>query len=176
MVEVMGPWARICCATDLSPASLTAAERAVALAEQLDAELTLVHVYYPPPARPDQLTALGKDAETYREEILGRERERARAWIAPLAPISGRPIHVAILGAAAGDDLARMVVNFAEGRAYDVLVIGTHARSGLGRLVLGSVAEHIIRLARVPVLVVHPGAAGAEETAEPDPESAVAPA
>ncbi len=148
----------------------------MALAEQLDADLTLVHVHYPPPARPGQSPVLGKDEEAYREQILGQQRERARAWIAPLAPLSGRPVHVAILGASSGDDLARLVVGFAEGRPYDVLVIGTHARSGLGRLMLGSVAEHIIRCAKVPVLVVHPGAAGAEETAELDPESAVAPA
>src|SRR5690606_6814628 len=48
----------------------------------------------------------------------------------------------------------------------DLIVIGTHGRQGLRRLIIGSVAEAIVRLASVPVLVVRPKA----ESAPPIPE------
>jgi len=41
-------------------------------------------------------------------------------------------------------------------RGYDLLLVGTHARTGLGRLLLGSVAERVVRLAPVPVIVLRP--------------------
>ncbi|MBI4339423.1 MAG: universal stress protein [Chloroflexi bacterium] len=51
---------------------------------------------------------------------------------------------------------ATEIVKCAKERDIDVIVISTHGRSGLGRLVFGSVAEQVIRDGRVPVLVINP--------------------
>jgi len=51
-------------------------------------------------------------------------------------------------------DTADGIVKCSEDFAADMIVIGTHSRSGLDRLLMGSVAEHVVRHATVPVLVV----------------------
>lgn len=49
------------------------------------------------------------------------------------------------------------IVATAREERCDLIVMSTHGRSGLGRILLGSVADYVIRHARCPVLVVHPG-------------------
>lgn len=85
---------------------------------------------------------------------------------------------------AAGLDAEAVLYDSVEGRVHelvvaeakkwpaDLIVIGTHGRRGVGRLVLGSSAEHVLRLSPVPVLLVRapePPAAPAQEAAEPKP-------
>jgi nucleotide-binding universal stress UspA family protein len=54
------------------------------------------------------------------------------------------------------DDVADVIFHIAHDRAIDLLVLGTHGRSGLPKLLLGSVAEKIIRRSPIPVLTVGP--------------------
>lgn len=51
-------------------------------------------------------------------------------------------------------DPATQIVQFAEDEGVDLIVMGTHGRTGLKHLLMGSVAEHVLRHARCPVLVV----------------------
>ena len=51
------------------------------------------------------------------------------------------------------------IVQAAEAEAADMVVVGAHGRTVVGRLLLGSVSEFLVRHARVPVLVVHPSEA-----------------
>lgn len=51
-------------------------------------------------------------------------------------------------------DAAAEIVRMAENRGVDMIVMGTHGRTGLAHVFLGSVAEKVVRTARVPVLVV----------------------
>lgn len=53
-----------------------------------------------------------------------------------------------------GDRLAEVVADAAQRFKADLLVVGTHGRRGIGRMLMGSGAEHIIRLSPVPVLVI----------------------
>ena len=53
-----------------------------------------------------------------------------------------------------GQRLADVVIKEAEGYKADLIVVGTHGRRGIGRVLLGSGAEQIIRLAPIPVLVI----------------------
>ena len=57
-----------------------------------------------------------------------------------------------------GERLAEVVAEAADDWKADLVVVGTHGRRGLGRMLLGSGAEQILRLARVPVLVIRSGA------------------
>lgn len=140
-------WKRICCAVDFSEPSWFAMEQAADLAGGLRAGLTLVHVLTPAATAPtDVLVAVPavEEAETRRaEETLEVWRSDAEARAA--APVRAR----VLLGDPAGE-LAR----FVEEEGCDLLVVGTHGRTGLSRLLLGSVAERVLRRAPVPVLVV----------------------
>ncbi len=51
-------------------------------------------------------------------------------------------------------DAARTIVDAADSGGFDLIVMGTHGRTGLGHLLMGSVAEKVIRRAHVPVLTV----------------------
>lgn len=140
---------RVMIAADASPASRRALEHAAGLAARHGATLDLVHVEVP-----YNSDAIDDEAFAAAAEAL----ERARARLGPArrfadADASAHPItsHV-IRGVRVGDALLRE----AEALAADVIVIGTHARIGLGRALLGSVATEVVRGASVPVLVVGP--------------------
>ena len=59
-----------------------------------------------------------------------------------------------ILSAIEAGDPTRTVVEIADQDGYDLIVMGTHGRTGLSHLVLGSVAEQVVRRAKCPVLTV----------------------
>jgi len=56
------------------------------------------------------------------------------------------------------------IVAAAASAGADLIVVGSHRRSGLGRMLLGSVSDHVVRNAPVPVLVVRPHARGPATT------------
>lgn len=141
-------WKRICCAVDFGDAARAALEEAAALASKFEAELTLVHVVtLPPPSGNDTLIASSTVADMQLkedEEILARWRteaeERAR-----------RPVRTRLL---TGDPAAE-ILRHARDERCDLVVVGTHGRTGVPRLVLGSVAERVARRSPCAVLVVH---------------------
>jgi nucleotide-binding universal stress UspA family protein len=149
----MTAWTRICCAVDFGDASRVALDRAADLARRLDAELTLLHVVVPLPAVADATVLVSSqelDAAQARED----EAELAR-WAASAERALGRAVRTRVLAG----DAAAVLVRHAREEGCDLLVLGTHGRGGLPRLVLGSVAERVVRQAPCPVLVVHDGAA-----------------
>ena len=52
---------------------------------------------------------------------------------------------------------SREIVNYADAEDIDLIIMGTHGRGGLGRLLLGSVAERVVRTATVPVMTIRVG-------------------
>ncbi len=140
-------WKRICCAVDFSEPSWVAMEQAADLAGGLRAGLTLVHVLVPAATAPtDVLVAVPtiEEAETRRAE------ETLEVWRADAESRGAVPVRARVLLGDPAAELAR----FVEEEGCDLLVVGTHGRTGLSRLVLGSVAERVLRRAPVPVLVV----------------------
>jgi nucleotide-binding universal stress UspA family protein len=61
---------------------------------------------------------------------------------------------------------SREIVRYAEAQDCDLVVMGTHGRGGIDRLLLGSVAERVVRASEVPVLTVRVGQAPDDETEE----------
>jgi universal stress protein A len=144
----MMAWKRICCAVDFEVQSRVAMAQAADLATRLDAELTLVHVAVSPPdAASDVLVSSRGLARVEAEE---HEATLAR-WRADAERLAGRPVSAHVLQ---GEPVAEIVRHAREGRC-DLLVLGTHGRAGMSRLVLGSVAERVARRSPCPVLVVH---------------------
>lgn len=141
----MSNWKKICCAVDFSEPSRFALYQAADLAKRDGAELLLVHVYEIPQPAGELLVAAA--------DLTGpaaAEAEKAMAgWVAEAARLSGAPVRTRLL---AGQP-ALEVTQAAREAGCDLVVVGTHGRTGVKRLVLGSVAERIVREAHCDVLV-----------------------
>ncbi|MES1208928.1 MAG: universal stress protein, partial [Pseudomonadota bacterium] len=140
----------ILCATDASASSGRVVATAAAMSRLHDADLELFHVVAIPPAYPpdvtdEQMVAELRDAA---EAAVGAQAAAARA--AGAVRVQTR---VQLGGPDAIVDRAREV-------QPALLVLGTHARHGAARLLLGSVAERTLRAAPCPTLVVPPSATG----------------
>jgi len=120
--------------TDFSPYSNQAYFHAVGLAETYGASLTVVYVY-----TPGSKEASGGDRRYWRSQL-----EQVRPANPDIA------VHHAFLE---GDPAAE-ISRYAADVGIDVIVIGTHGRTGVDRLVMGSVAERVMREAPCSVLVV----------------------
>jgi nucleotide-binding universal stress UspA family protein len=133
---------RILHPTDYSEHSRPAFEMACALARDLGAELIICHV------SPPSLTALENGVVV---QIPTGESEQMEARLIRVKPeIPGlQVIHQLLRG-----DAAAEIVRFAADARIDLIVIGTHGRGGLVRLLMGSVAEHVLRNAPCPVVTV----------------------
>lgn len=60
-------------------------------------------------------------------------------------------------------DISDQILNYAQAENIDLIIMGTHGRKGIDKIVFGSVAERISKSARIPVLLVKPFKTGAEE-------------
>ncbi|MBL8868189.1 MAG: universal stress protein [Planctomycetaceae bacterium] len=131
---------RILCPVDFSECSLRAAEYAFGLAQRCRATVEIVHVWQPggkgAEFRGPMSAYVGEEAE------VGRALERIRPAFADVACR-----HHLLVG-----DPADEIVTLAIEHQIDLIVIGTHGRTGLSRWILGSVAETILRKAPCPVL------------------------
>jgi nucleotide-binding universal stress UspA family protein len=139
----------ILCPVDFSEASRNAVQHATALAEAQRASLTALHVAPPLFASPD-LPPL--DGDTPDEEIQRFGAETAALF----ADAMTRGIHVDVL--VERGQPARQILTRAAALPADVIVMGTHGAGGFEHLVLGSVAERVLRHAPCPVITVPPRA------------------
>ncbi|MGC8639645.1 MAG: universal stress protein [Isosphaeraceae bacterium] len=140
---------RILAPTDFSSHSERAVRFACSLAERFGAELHLVHVLSETiPAGPDPLLMPVMPPQFY-EESESRARETLKHL---LQPTWGKPTAVAT--AIRWGSPVEAVVDYCKECAIDLLVIATHGRTGLSHVLLGSVAERIVREAPCPVLTI----------------------
>ena len=140
---------RILHPTDFSDSSQTAFEVACALARDYDAELVLCHVE-PWPAVP-VVEGIALDLPV----------EDPDADVSRLADIRPEDPTVRVVRRLRRGEPAAEILTVAADVAADLIVMGTHGRGGLSRLVLGSVAEMVMRKAPCPVLTVRAPAAHA---------------
>lgn len=136
--------------TDGSSPSEVAAGRGLDFAAQLDATVHLLSVVDADVA--DGLAALfdGRDAEP-REQLV----EQAGEHLATLTT-EARARDVECVTATVEGTPAREIVDYADEHDVGTIVMGTHGRGGFERLVVGSVADAVVRTASVPVLTVRP--------------------
>ena len=129
--------------TDFSPASAPAARVARSMALQAGARLHVLHVV--PPVTDPSLPA---------ENLARAAQSLGEGLRVESALLSGRA--------------ARGILEYARDKRIDLIVLGTHGRTGVSHAILGSVAETVVRLAPCPVLTV--------PAATPEPASTTAPA
>jgi nucleotide-binding universal stress UspA family protein len=142
---------------DFSEHSTLALDTAVALAQDSDASLTIVHVYEP------LAIAVPEGYQLFTEEQLTRlfaELQRELAQQRQRAELAGaRRVDTELLHGFAVSEIQ----NFAQQCGFDLIVMGTHGRRGWSHALLGSVAERVVRVAPCPVLTVRaPKAAAAK--------------
>ncbi len=141
---------RILHATDFSPASTPALKRAIELAKTNRAALLIAHVMTPPslsmPAEGYVPPRLYQDIEA---SARAQATKRLRA-VVDRAKKAGARASGLLLEGVPHERIARA----ARAKKADLLVIGTHGRSGLAKLFLGSVATKLIATVSCPVLTV----------------------
>jgi nucleotide-binding universal stress UspA family protein len=130
--------------TDFSERSALAFRLACALARDYGARLVVLHVTAPPlVAYGEGVVIAPTEAETHHD----REREELRR----LRPADPKVVaeHLLLEG-----DPVSAILGVAQDAHVDLIVMGTHGRTGLRRLLMGSVAEQVVRRAPCPVLTV----------------------
>jgi nucleotide-binding universal stress UspA family protein len=148
------PFKSIVCPVDFSPASRDAVRFALTLAQEDDAEITLVHSVEMPPELRDYAFPTDIDIDV----VHAAARADALTRLRDLVPASARDYCTVHTEATEGR-AHRAVVLLAAERHADLIVMGAHGRSALGRLVFGSNTYAVARDAVCPVLAVHAVAA-----------------
>lgn len=128
---------------DGSPPSLAALAHAIALAEDLGSSVDVLHVVGPEAFSVGSTSPMAPEARRATDEALDAAFAEAAARLG--SRVSRQTV--------SGDPL-RTIVETARAGRYDLVVLGTHARSGRIRQLMGSVAEGVVRNAPCPVLTV----------------------
>lgn len=141
---------RILVPVDFSEPSLRALDHAIELGRSFRAELLVLHVvepvYYPVA---NDMYGVGVDVGNIYDEIERAARVQLDRLAAKLRARRVRVRPLLALGTA-----HQVIVDNARKHKADLLVLSTHGRTGLSRLLMGSVAERVVRTAPCPVLTV----------------------
>ena len=136
-------------AVDGSDVSVRAEEQGLALAKALGSQVTLAHATEPWPAAVSGEWALAMPLKEYQEvaaanakSVLGGAAERARRY-----GVVCKSVHIPDRYAAEG------ILEYAKATPCDLIVMGSHGRRGLSKLLLGSEATRVLTGAPVPVLI-----------------------
>ena len=144
---------KILCPVDLSDGSRHGFDHAVAIARWYGASITILHVFETVP-----VAAYATGAGSPGDVLTPPERALVLADLERMVAAESRDGLSITIRRAEGHPSAE-IMNASMEMAPDLLVIGTHGRSGFQRLVLGSVTEKVLRRAPCPVLSVPPRAA-----------------
>jgi len=139
---------------DYSDCSRVAMEYALFLAERFDAEIEVLHVAEIPEGEEHTVVKPDTGEEQLLSELIMQQAVKAETeFLAPFVRDATIPIERSLLKGRPG----KVIVEAATDRGADLIVMGTHGRSGFQWLIMGSVTERVLRSAPCPVVVVrHP--------------------
>jgi nucleotide-binding universal stress UspA family protein len=145
----MNPYRKILVAVDGSPASEKGLREALRLAGGEGSSLCILHVV-------DNLPAFAGVAPADWMDLLPALRENGRQILAQARATAEKAgvAASAVLRETAGGAAADVIVAEAKKLEAELIVLGTHGRRGMRRLVLGSDSEQVVRTSPVPVLLV----------------------
>ena len=144
---MISPFTKVLVGTDFSEPASRAVERAIDVARRYEASLHLVHVWEIP------LVVGGP--------VVGPSVD----WITPIEEAARAQLNELVEGLRSGK--VEVTSTLCSGVAWDrilglipevgadLVVVGTHGRTGLRRALMGSIAERVVRLSPVPVLTIH---------------------
>ena len=141
---------RILVPTDFSPPSAAALEYARILAMTYGSSIWILNVINDPSGESEFVAdSFAPSTDEIRGELLAEARERLACVMSP-TDCARHHVHChALIGLPAHE-----IVEYASAIHADLIVMGTHGRTGLAHLLMGSVAEHVVRVASCPVLTV----------------------
>ena len=139
--------------TDFSQPAWTALEDAAAIAKAYDASLDVLHVWEVPMLPMPGEMAAGLSVPNAVIDAVSQQAQRSMEQL--LADARAKGIAIRNSQVVAGETY-RSIVELAKAGDYDLIVVGTHGRKRLARVILGSVAERVVRHAPCAVLVARP--------------------
>jgi universal stress protein A len=138
---------------DFSERSAAALAYATELAARLGATIDVIHVWEPPAyVAPDMMISLAEEAN--QRTLVELARSEVSTELRKLLRTYEQRKDLQLRGRLEIGPVAETIVKTATEGAYDAIVMSTHGRTGLSRLVLGSVSEKVVRMAPCPVLTV----------------------
>ncbi|TLX67703.1 MAG: universal stress protein [Thaumarchaeota archaeon] len=140
-------------AIDGSKTSFFAADYAIDLAQKYKAQLIILHVLYLRTLK--QISSSFITAPTFGLEETQKLKARARKWMEKIekkAKTRGLVSRTEIIEQTTS--IVGAIIEFAEGKNVDLIVVGTRGKTGFSRFLLGSVAQGVVVYAHCPVLVV----------------------
>lgn len=145
---------KICIALDTSPSAQKVAELGYTYAKALNAQVTLVHVvndvsYYTMNYDPIMGYAGFLTSNTL-ELVEGLRNESEKFLISSAKHLKGENIKTQVLDGNTAD----AILEFATTWQADLIVMGTHSRSGLANLLMGSIAVEVVKHAQIPILII----------------------
>jgi nucleotide-binding universal stress UspA family protein len=150
------PFQKILVGIDGSDKSLEAADYSITLAKNMGAQLIILNVLETEPwyygekayewASPEELDKVYESEKTKIQKILDDIKQKAK-----LASI---PSKTEILMIPRTEDAVKPIVKYAEDKEIDLIVVGTRGRTGIKKMLLGSVASGVVTYAHCPVIVV----------------------
>ena len=142
---------KILCAVDLSEHSKTVAEYAIMLAKGMNAEITILYTapslsqyvgFHVPPS----------SIENFVGEIVTGAEQSMNEFIAEVFAHADVKVQGKILSGYAAQEILR----YANTSEMDIIVMGTHGRTGIDKMLFGSVAEKVVKAAEIPVMTIRP--------------------
>lgn len=140
----MKNFSRILVPTDFGEASKLAVEAALSLAKKFDASVILLHATWVP------LYVYGMEGVAFPVEPIAVAGDKALAE----ALAEAKEQWPRVEGVTTAGEAWEVILDTAAARECDLIVMGTHGRRWLSRVVLGSVAEKVVRLSPIPVLTI----------------------
>lgn len=137
--------------TDFSDCAKAAQDYAWAMAEQFKAELHVIHVL----ADVMMMMPEPGSALSLPQNYLVDLKQEAEKSLDKLLPDAAKKGLRVVRALRMGNPFIE-IVKYAEEAGIDLIVVGTHGRGALAHMLLGSVAEKVVRKAKCPVLTVHP--------------------
>ncbi len=149
---------KILVAVDFSAGSMHALEKACELGVACGASVDILHVWETPSFLPAD-TLVGANVEM-QQSLLEMVREHANQELARFVGDAEAKGLKLVKKLSEEGEPSRTIVAVAESNGYDLIAVGTMGRTGLMHVLLGSVAEKVVRHSKVPVLTVKTGETG----------------
>jgi nucleotide-binding universal stress UspA family protein len=139
---------------DYSECSQAALAQAVAFALTSGASIDVVHVWDRPTYVSDTVMVTNTDGS--KRSLVEMVRENAEQEMSAFLKAAKVPTEVPLTHRLLSGEPVTTLLEELRSRDYDLVVVGTHGRTGLTHVLVGSVAERLVRLSPVPVLSVPP--------------------